>query len=52
MKENDDMFTQDAIDGAKRDLESKGLINPLEEENVNKSDQKESEESSDSLEDC
>lgn len=44
MKENNDMFTQDAIDGAKRDLESKGFLNPLEEENDNKSNQKESSE--------
>lgn len=32
MNENKDMFTQDAIDGAKCYLENKGLLNPQKQE--------------------
>lgn len=41
MKKHEDMFTQEAIDGAKADLESKGLLNLQEEENMRNSDQTE-----------
>jgi len=44
MTENKDMFTQDAIDGARSFLENKGLLNPQgnEEKNISKTDQNES----------
>lgn len=31
MNENKNMFTQEAINGAKRNLESKGILKPQEE---------------------
>lgn len=42
MVNNKNMFTQEAIDGAERFLKAKGLIEPQESTNTEKSDRYES----------